>query len=83
MRYRGTSCHVELVNVEAQDGRHLPNDKFITSETVIELLQSERGGLPNMHNGSEYNVFFIIDNNDNLNRRSQGRRSAFDDDCGV
>ena len=61
----------------------LPNDEFLTSEKVIELLKSECEGLPKIPNGSKDNVFFIIHNSENLNRRCQGRRSAFDDDCGV
>ena len=42
--------HVELVNVDAQGGRLLPNGEFLTPEKVIEVLKSELEGLPKIPN---------------------------------
>ena len=62
----------------------LPNGNFLDIDDVVaSLSSSDRIPFANVPNGKKENVYFLVDNSDNLKRMTNGRRCAFCDDCGA
>ncbi|CAH1245863.1 PIN4 [Branchiostoma lanceolatum] len=68
-------------------GATLPRGTFMTLNGVIESLSrtklSHTQPLPSIPRGTKEGVFFIVDNTRNEDRRLQGFKSEFVDDCGA
>ncbi|XP_013388573.1 uncharacterized protein LOC106157457 [Lingula anatina] len=67
----------------APGGTPLPNEKFLDAPKVIKLLHSEDPSTSSIPNGRKENTYFIVDNQGNVQRRNEGKKSIFDDDCGA
>lgn len=52
-------------------------------EMAIFILKSDIASVPMVPRGIKDNVYFVIDNELNIERRAQGKHSVFWDDCGV
>ncbi len=64
-------------------GKRLPEGRFLDSEKLISLLLATGDPLPSIPAGCKENVYFIVENRKNVERRRQGRASVFCDDCGA
>ncbi|KAK3103000.1 hypothetical protein FSP39_015680, partial [Pinctada imbricata] len=58
------------------------NKKFLTAEKQLEILQSDNPKVTNIPRGIKQNVFFILEDTANTERRSMGKKSEYPDDCG-
>ncbi|XP_063432083.1 uncharacterized protein LOC134714621 isoform X2 [Mytilus trossulus] len=58
---------------------------FLETEEIVNLLTSfvYPDALDNIPEGIKNNVYFIVKNDDNVERQKQGDQSEFPDDCGV
>ena len=58
---------------------------FLETEDVVKLLTtySESEAHDIIPEGSKNNVYFVIKNSGNTDKRSRGQQSSFSDDCGV
>lgn len=56
---------------------------FLDTGTVVMLLLKNKSGLPKIPGGLKENVYFVLDNSSNCDKRTKNKRSAFSDDCGV
>lgn len=58
---------------------------FLETEEIVKLLTSfvYADALDNIPGGIKNNVYFIIKNDDNVERQKKGDHSEFPDDCGV
>ena len=57
---------------------------FMSLDKVLKALQdNEATVFSEIPVGQKENMFFVIDNSDNIKRRRQGKRSTFVDDCGI
>ena len=61
----------------------LHGSKFLPTEELLRLLRLDVPGLAGIPNGIKENCYFVVNNTDNSDRRSRGKRSIFDDDCGA
>lgn len=61
----------------------LDHSKFLDTRKVVELLLRSESSYDFIPFGLKENVFFIINNKQNLEKRSKNRKSSFLDDCGV
>ena len=62
----------------------LPNAKFMTAERIIPLLMQDNATvLPSIPAIVKENVFMIVDNKENMERRVNGRQSVIFDNCGA
>ena len=81
------SCDVENNDVNfssLEDGLHgtLPGN-FLSTEKIVDILTHAKTGLKHIPGGRKENVYFILDNSRNFERRKNKQRSDFSDDCGV
>ncbi|XP_076102019.1 uncharacterized protein LOC143071537 [Mytilus galloprovincialis] len=58
---------------------------FLETEEIVKLLTSfvYADALDNIPGGIKNNVYFVVKNDDNVERQKQGDHSEFPDDCGV
>ena len=59
------------------------SDVFMNIEAVLQLLTSDVSGRDCIPSGIKENMYIILDNTDNIERRKTAKRSNFKDDCGV
>ncbi|GFO15308.1 hypothetical protein PoB_004181300 [Plakobranchus ocellatus] len=66
-------------------GKSLPLGRFFETEKVIEILQrtSVNDTLSEVPKGKKNDVYFVVQNENNKDRRAQGKRSQFWDDRGA
>ncbi|GFN74670.1 hypothetical protein PoB_000117600 [Plakobranchus ocellatus] len=66
-------------------GKSLPLGKFLETEKVIEILQrtSVNDTLSEVPRGKKDGVYFVVQNENNKDRRTQGKRSQFWEDRGA
>ncbi|XP_074646981.1 uncharacterized protein LOC141902919 isoform X1 [Tubulanus polymorphus] len=57
--------------------------RFLDVDDIYSVLSSERTVWEQIPMGKKENVFFLVDNTQNSENRSRGKRSSFPDDCGV
>ncbi len=67
----------------ATGGTSLPGGKFLGMHEVITMLTQCKNALPSIPPGLKENVYFLVDNRKNAERRAEGRPSVFCDDCGA
>ena len=75
-------------NIDASDLKNeckgnIPNGKHLETDRVIDLLMKADIGLKSIPCGLKENVFFIIDNENNISKKEKDQKSVFYDDCGV
>ena len=56
---------------------------FLDMEELLRLLAMDVHGLKEVPDGVKENVYFVVNNADNVTRRAESSRSVFRDDCGV
>ena len=61
----------------------LLSGKFLDINEIIKLLLQKSGSCPSIPKGLKENVYFVIVNEKNKERRQYGKKSDFSDDCGV
>ena len=61
-------------------GKRLPGDRYLESNATIRELKEAQYALE-VQRGKKENVFFVVKNDANLERRADGKKSAFWDDC--
>ncbi|KAK3108765.1 hypothetical protein FSP39_015175 [Pinctada imbricata] len=59
------------------------DSKFLTTDKQIELLQTADSTQVDIPKGVKQNVFFLVDNTENVRNRAIGKRSEYPDDCGI
>ena len=68
-------------------GAHEGNGSFLAAEKVINILISKDSETDCLYSelpkGRKENVYFVVDNSENINRRNGGGKSKFQDDCGA
>ena len=64
-------------------GFSLPNDKFLPLKEAVNILISSRNIVQNIPNGEKTNVYFVVNNQGNVDRRNKNIYSEYHDDCGV
>lgn len=57
--------------------------KFLDAGTICSLLVKNPSGMPKIPGGLKENVYFILDNGKNVQKKKSNKSSAFSDDCGV
>ena len=64
--------------------QHLPDDTWLSTETVFHLLCSSTSDSVHktVPRGRKECCYCVIDNKANVDRRNRGQRRVFDDDCG-
>jgi hypothetical protein len=60
----------------------LSRDGFLDMHDLVTMLTTDSIPLDKLPTGPKENVYFIVDNHDNLLRRRQGKKCTFADDCG-
>ena len=63
------------------DRWRLPGDRYLESNRTIRELKEAQYALEEVPRGKKENVFFLVKNDGNLERRADGKKSAFWDDC--
>ena len=63
-------------------GTPLPGNKFLDLSQVLDKLVTE-DVIEKIPQGRKDNVFFVLDNERNMEKRKKGQRSDYNDDCGV
>ena len=61
----------------------LDNHVFMSTDTVLDILTSASTSLQKIPHGVKQNIYFVIDNTANINRRNNKQKSDFTDDCGA
>jgi len=76
---------VELTDVPAEGMQRLPDDTWLSTETVYHLLRSASSDMIHkaVPRGHKAFCYCVVDNQSNVDRRSRGQRRVFDDDCGA
>ena len=64
-------AHIELEN------------NFVELDTAIDILKSKENILDSVPPGPKENVYFLVSNKKNLERRNSRKKSEFFDDCGI
>ncbi|MEW8547997.1 MAG: hypothetical protein AB2693_31215 [Candidatus Thiodiazotropha sp.] len=59
------------------------DNKFLDAGTICSLLIKSKVGSPTIPGGLKENVYFILNNANNLKKKKSNKSSAFSDDCGV
>ena len=49
----------------------------------FEVLQSGPASSSLIHQGVKENTYFLVENHENIEKRRQGKKSNFEDDCGA
>ena len=62
---------------------NLSNGKFLDTDRVVDILMKANDGLMNIPSGLKENVYFILDNEKNISKKENDKKSVFHDDCGV
>ena len=74
--------------IVADGGKQLPSgaksqNKFLDIENIVQILTEDYIDPPQcVPRGLKENVYFVVDNKENLQRRQNGQLSQFWDDCG-
>jgi hypothetical protein len=58
-------------------------DKFLSPEEVLALMHTHRPSGKNIPRGIKENVAFVLENENNLTRKENGKRACYVDDCGA
>ena len=66
----------------ALGGTKSPDSKPLDTDALLRVLLDE-DPLPCIPIGLKENVYYVIDNSQNIDRRAKGQRSDFTDDCGA
>ena len=61
----------------------LPDGKFLSIDTIIDVLCSRDNIISKVPCGPKENVYYLVDNTKNVERRKRNIKSEFLDDCGV
>ena len=61
----------------------LKPSSFMDNEELLRLLAMDVHGLKEVPDGVKEDVYFVVNNADNVTRRATSARSVFRDDCGV
>ncbi len=68
-------------------GAHEGNGSFLAADEVVNILLAEDSVVDclctELPKGRKENVYFVVDNNENIKRRNSGGKSKFPDDCGA
>jgi hypothetical protein len=59
------------------------NGKFLSTEQMINFIMSEEPVLKEIPRTIKENVYFLLDNSHNVDRRTQSKRMEFWDNCGT
>ena len=62
---------------------NLLNGRFLDAESLCELLQNGSVANLSIPKGIKEDVYFLIENNNNIKKRLCGEKSNFEDDCGA
>ena len=75
----------EVKSVKKANGKDIEvkHSAFMRIDDVIDKLQNPDNVLEAIPRGLKQNVFFIIHEDENMERRSSGKGSQYADDCGV
>ena len=80
---RSGSPNEEDINIQAVGGQPLPQGKFLPAKTAHDLLRGADNILPRVPDGDKEDVFFLVDNARNVEKRKQGVNSVYYDDRGA
>ena len=58
-------------------------NNFVELDTAIDILKSKENILDSVPPGPKENVYFLVSNKKNLERRNSRKKSEFFDDCGI
>jgi len=61
----------------------LPSNRFLEVDVAVRCLLDCETPMDSIPHGTKENVFVVITNERNVQRRQKGQRSEFVDDCGV
>ena len=56
---------------------------FMTPDELLNTVRNENADYTSVPNGIKNNVYFVLQNEVNKNRRGKGAKSTYNDDCGV
>ena len=56
---------------------------FMGMTALLDVLVHEQPTSPAIPEGKKENLYFVLDNSENIQRRGEGKKSRFTDDCGV
>jgi len=73
----------EPSQLPAQHATPLPNARFLELSCALKAILQCHEPVASIPRGTKENVYVVIQNERNLLRRQQGKRSEFVDDCGV
>ena len=74
----------DSINMDSDDNQCGPlNGSFLEVNAMIKLLQQSEKCLEKIPSGLKENVYFVVKNENNFDRRKNGQNSRFSDDCGV
>ena len=66
------------------DGAVPSDGRFLEAAEVLDILIFEKlPGLKEIPRGVKENVYFKVDNSENIRRKSSGKRAVYVDDCGA
>jgi len=73
----------EMGNIDTPLRGELQSSSFLDNTECLRLLALDLNGLADIPDGLKENVYFVLNNADNVARRKASARSVFWDDCGV
>ena len=64
------------------------NGTFLSTDELAEILlapesTTDYSSNSNLPQGVKENVYFVVDNTNNISKRNRGKKSMFPDDCGA
>ena len=57
--------------------------RFLNVEELFDVLQSGPASSSSIPQGVKENTYFLVENHENIEKRRQGKKSNFEDDCGA
>lgn len=78
----GKQFQTDYHNNEHQSTNKL-NGRFLDVYSLCELLQNESSVMQSIPKGVKEDVYFVLENSNNISKRMRGEISNFEDDCGV
>jgi len=73
----------DVLNIDTSLRGELKSSSFLENSEYLRLLALDVNGLADIPDGVKENVYFVLNNADNVARRNTSTCSVFRDDCGV
>ena len=67
----------------AEELGYVLEGKFLSTDKIVEILTTQTASLTAIPKSAKENVYFLLDNKHNVDRKNSSKRMEFFDNCGV